>query len=62
MNEDQDLTLSLSSLLHPPIFSCFSLVRERFGGSIDNGTRFWGRRYQMARDKKGQLALYTATI
>ena len=35
MNEDQALTLSLS-LLHPPVFSCFSPMCERDGGSIEH--------------------------
>ena len=37
MNEDQALTLTLSTLLHPSVFSCFSPMRERGGGSIDEG-------------------------
>ena len=48
MNEDQTLTLSLSSLLHPLVFSCFSPMRKRGGGSRDEGIRFCG-----GRDGKG---------
>ena len=34
-NGNQALTLSLPSLLHPPVFSCFSHMRERGGSSRD---------------------------
>jgi hypothetical protein len=36
-NNNQALTLSLSSLLNPSVFSCFSPMCERGGGSIDEG-------------------------
>ena len=43
INEDQSLTLSLSTLLHPSVFSCFSPMRKTGGGSRDEGIRFYWR-------------------
>jgi len=60
MNEDQSLTLSLSTLLHPSVFSCFSPMRKTGGGSRDEGIRFCG-----GRDGKGhgrRTALGTVVV